>query len=146
MLRLMALIFVQVFTLAAWAQSSAPILGKWKTIDDKTKKPKSIVEIYQEGDQFKARILELINPDEPDPVCKKCSGDKKDKPIKGLEIMWSLKETKAGEQWAGGEILDPNNGKVYRCKLKIKDNGQKLDVRGFIGFSLLGRTQTWLRE
>ena len=71
---------------------------------------------------------------------------KKDKLIKGLEIMWGLKETTAGVEWTGGEIMDPKKGKTYRCKLKLTDGGEKLDVRGFMGFTLFGRTQTWQRE
>ena len=108
-------------------------------------KPKSVVEIFQNGDEVKGRIVDLINPSEPDPVCKECTGDKKDKPIKGLEIIWGMKETEKGEEWGGGEILDPKKGKTYRCRLRLKDNGEKLEVRGFVGFSLLGRSQTWLR-
>lgn len=121
------------------------VTGKWKTIDDETGKPKSIVEIFKDGDEVKGRILELINPPEPDPVCKDCSGDKKDKPIKGLEFLWGLKESDKGE-WSGGQILDPKNGKVYKARLRLKEDGNKLEVRGFIGFSLLGRSQTWNRE
>ncbi len=128
----------------AWAQTPSPA-GKWKTIDDETGKPKSIVEIYKEGDEFKGRIADLINPDEANPVCKECPGDKKDKPIKGLEIVWGLRE-KGSNEWAGGQIMDPKNGKTYKAKMKLIDNGEKLEVRGFIGFSLIGRTQTWLRE
>jgi uncharacterized protein (DUF2147 family) len=122
------------------------LTGKWKTIDDETDKPKSIVEIYQEGDEFKGKITELFNPTKPNPVCEKCVGDKKDKPIIGMEIISGMKETKKGEEWAGGEIMDPKNGKSYKCRIRLKDDGKKLEVRGFIGFSLLGRSQTWIKE
>lgn len=129
----------------AWADSKS-VVGRWKTIDDETGTPKSVVEIFQDGDVVKGRVLEVLNPSEPDPVCKECKGDKKDKPIKGLEIMWGLKETTPGEEWTGGEILDPKNGKTYRCRLRLEDDGRKLDVRGFIGFAFVGRSQTWHRE
>ena len=122
------------------------VLGYWKTIDDETGKPKSIVEIFKDNDIFKAKIVELINPDEPNPVCKECSGDKKDKPVAGLEIMWDMKETEKNAEWSDGKILDPKNGKTYKCRLRLKEDGQKLEVRGFIGFSLIGRSQMWLRE
>lgn len=122
------------------------VAGKWKTIDDETGEPKSIVEIFQEGDEVKGRIVELINPPEPDPKCKDCPGDKKDKPIQGLEIIWGMKETDKGKEWTGGKILDPKKGKVYGCRLRLLDEGKKLEVRGFMGFSLLGRSQTWMRE
>lgn len=136
---------LQFLSLAAFADGK-PVTGRWKTIDDETGKPKSIVELYFEGDTLKGRIAELLNPEEPDPVCKECPGDKKGKPIKGLEIMWDLKESDKGVEWSGGEILDPKKGKVYRCRVRLKDDGEKLEVRGFIGFALIGRSQTWLRE
>jgi len=125
--------------------ANTSVVGKWKTIDDETGKPKSIVEIFQDGDNFKGRIISLIDPEKPNPVCEKCEGDKKDKPIEGLEFIWDMKD-KGDGQWAGGQILDPKKGKVYKCKMTLKDDGAKLEVRGFIGFSLLGRSQTWNRE
>lgn len=137
-------VILQLACLSALADSKS-VTGKWKTIDDETGKPKSIVEIYQEGDTLKGRIADLIDPSEPNPLCKECPGDKKDKPIRGLEIMWGLKEKEPGEEWGDGEILDPKKGKTYRCRLRLKDNGGKLEVRGFIGFALIGRSQTWLR-
>ena len=129
---------------SAFAQDTG-VVGKWKTIDDETGKPKSIVEIFQEGDEVKGRIAELINPEEPDPVCKECKGDQKDKPIRGLQIISGMKKSGDGE-WSGGEILDPKKGKTYKCRLRVKDGGAKLEVRGFVGFSLIGRSQTWERE
>lgn len=141
-------IFMIVFALLApvsvWATS--PVVGKWKTIDDETGKPKSIVEITQVGDEFKGHVLEILNPDKPNPACEKCKGDKKDKPIVGLEIMWNMKETEKDSEWSKGEILDPNNGKTYSCRMRLKDDGKKLEVRGFIGFSLIGRSQVWIKE
>lgn len=143
--------------LPVWAQSPTPsasaspvaaapsAVGHWKTIDDKTGNPKSIVEIYQDGDQLKGVIRELINPSKPNPTCDECKGDKKGAPIVGLEIISGVKEVEAGQEWGHGEILDPQNGKTYSCKLKLKDKGEKLEVRGFIGFSLLGRSQIWER-
>lgn len=120
------------------------VVGKWTTIDDETGKPKSVVEIFRDGDVVKGKIIELINPSEPNPTCKDCPGDKNGKPVQGMEIIWGMKEKKAGKEWGDGEILDPKKGKVYRCKLKL--DGDKLEVRGFIGFSLLGRSQTWQRQ
>jgi uncharacterized protein (DUF2147 family) len=132
------------FTAVSYANDAA-LLGKWKTIDDETGQPKSIIEIYKEGEEYKGKVVELINPTEPNPTCKECQGDKKDKPVIGLEIIWGMKEKKAGEEWGGGEILDPKKGKVYKCRFRIQEAGEKLEVRGFIGFSLIGRSQTWLR-
>src|SRR5512140_807785 len=124
------------------ADLAAALVGRWTTIDDATKKEKSIVEIYEENGKLFGKIEKLLDPkpDDPEPVCKKCEGELKDKPILGLRIMWDFKK-----DGSGGRILDPDNGKVYKCKLSPTDGGKKLDVRGFIGISLLGRTQTWLR-
>lgn len=138
-------ILATLFSFSAFADGMT-VVGKWRTIDDETGKPKSVVEITQQGDIYSGKIIQLINPTEPNPVCKKCSGDKANKPIEGMEIISGLKETEKGEEWGGGEILDPKNGKTYKVRLRPKENGQKLEVRGFIGFSLLGRTQTWLKE
>ncbi len=128
-----------------WAQENS-VVGKWKTIDDETGKPKSIVEIIKDGENFKGRVVNLLNPEKPNPVCEKCEGEKKDQPIMGMEIMWGLTEKEPGAEWGGGEILDPNNGKVYKVRLRLKEEGKQLEVRGFIGFSLLGRSQRWHRE
>ncbi|HMN70219.1 MAG TPA: DUF2147 domain-containing protein [Bdellovibrionales bacterium] len=139
-----SLFYILLFaSLTAWADGT--IVGKWKTIDDETGKEKSIVEITKDGDEFKGRILELFNSDKPNPICDKCSGDKKDQPVVGMEIIWGMKETDSGKEWTKGNIMDPKNGKTYSCRLRLKEDGQKLEVRGFLGFSLLGRSQTWLR-
>ncbi len=127
------------------ATDATPV-GKWKTIDDKSGKAKSIVEIWEDGGRLFGKVDQLLDPkpDDPNPVCKKCSGELKDQPILGMRIMWGLK--KDGDQWSGGKILDPDNGKTYRCNLSLADGGKKLQVRGFIGIALIGRTQTWTRE
>lgn len=126
--------------------AQADVVGTWKTIDDETGEPKSLVSIFRDGDQVKGKIIELLNPKEPDPKCDKCPGDKKDQPIVGLEILWGLKGAQDAKEWSGGQILDPNNGKTYKCRLRLLEDGSKLEVRGFIGFSLIGRSQTWVRQ
>lgn len=133
------------FSFSAWAQSTSPV-GKWKTIDDETKQTKSIVEISEANGKLSGKIVQLFRKPQEDqnPKCDKCSGDKKDKPILQMEIIEGL--TQDGDVWSGGTILDPKNGKTYKCKIKVVDGGKKLEVRGFIGFSLLGRTQVWERE
>lgn len=129
---------------AALAQDTP--VGSWTTVDDKTGKPKSIVEIYEARDgSLAGRVSEILQSDRgPNPTCDKCSGDRKDKPVKGMVILWGV--NKSGDTWEGGKILDPNNGKVYSVKLRQIEGGKKLEVRGFLGFSLLGRTQTWARN
>ncbi|MGZ3768483.1 MAG: DUF2147 domain-containing protein [Bdellovibrio sp.] len=141
-----ALIMAQLlFSAFAWAQNMSPV-GQWKTIDDETKQPKSIVEITEKDGKLSGKITKLFRKPEEDqnPKCDKCEGDKKDKPIVGMEIMEGL--TKDDNVWSGGHILDPKNGKTYKCKIKVIEAGKKLEVRGFIGFSLIGRTQVWERN
>ena len=126
---------------AAFAQSTPA--GLWKTIDDETRKPTGMVRIIDKGGEFIARIEKILT-DQPDAVCDKCEGDLKDKPVLGMQILSGLK---AGDDWyEGGRILDPKNGKVYRAKMRLLEGGSKLEVRGFIGVSLMGRSQIWHRE
>lgn len=125
---------------------SADFVGKWKTIDDETGKPKSIVEITKNGEVFEGKVIQLFREpgEEEHPLCDKCKGALKDKPILGLQILEGLK--KRSSDWGDGRILDPKNGKTYDVKMELAEEGAKLKVRGFIGFSLLGRTQTWIRS
>lgn len=119
--------------------SFAQIEGKWRTIDDETGKPKSIVEIFKKSDgKYYGRVTQLLMKPEHD-TCVKCTDDRKNKPIIGLEIIRGLK--KDGDEFSGGTITDPKNGKTYKCL--IKREGNNLNVRGYIGFSLIGRSQTW---
>ena len=143
----MSSLFVAVAVMAApniVAAADSPA-GTWRTIDDKTKKERSIIVITEENGEFKGVVEQLFDQPDDDPshLCKECKGERKDKPIIGMTILWGLK--KDGDTWSGGEILDPKNGKIYRCKMTLSKDGNSLDVRGFIGISLLGRTQTWLR-
>ncbi len=128
------------------AQASESPVGVWRTIDDKTGKEKSLVRIVEANGELRATIEKLFREphEEPNPNCDKCPGERKNKPVLGMMIMTGLK--KSGSEYDGGEILDPANGKTYRVKMWTAEGGKKLNVRGFIGVSLLGRTQVWLRE
>jgi uncharacterized protein (DUF2147 family) len=119
-------------------------VGRWKTYDDKTGALHGLVEITDEQGVLKGRILKSYDPLKPNPTCDLCEGERKGQPTIGMVFLWGL--TRQGEEYKGGFILDPDNGKVYKAKLQLDDGGRKLLVRGFIGFSLLGRTQTWVRE
>ena len=132
--------------LPAQAQQTTPA-GLWKTIDDATKKEKSLVRITDNGGVFSGRIEKLLDPDtKPDAVCEKCSDDRKDKPVLGMTIITGVKQAaNAADLWDGGHILDPNDGKTYKVRLSPVEGGKKLEVRGYIGMPMLGRTQTWLR-
>jgi uncharacterized protein (DUF2147 family) len=140
-----ATIMTVALALDAQKDKSSPI-GRWKTIDDVTKEVKSIVKISIENGKLVGSIEQLFRKpnEEQDPKCDKCAGEKKDKRIIGMRILWDLTENK--DEWSGGRILDPKNGKEYSCKLKTIEGGTKLEVRGFLGISLLGRTQIWIRE
>jgi len=127
----------------ALAATDTPV-GKWKTIDDTTHEVKSIVEITEKGGLLEGRVLQVLKSDHgPHPVCAACDGERRNKPIEGMTIMWGLKRNDG--DWSGGQILDPAKGKVYKVTLKLEDGGSKLDVHGYIGFSLLGRSQQWVR-
>lgn len=119
--------------------------GRWITIDDKTARPKSVVTIVMKGDTLIATIDSLfLDPgDSTDPVCDKCTGWRKGRKVKGLTITDAM--VKHGNEWSGGSVVDPKNGKTYRCIIKILDSGKKLVVRGYIGISLIGRSQVWDR-
>lgn len=118
--------------------------GLWKTIDDKTKRPRGTVLIYEQDGLFFGKIASTFNPAEAREKCVSCRDERKDQPVIGLLILRNMKEN--GSQFDGGDILDPDTGKVYRCRMQLTDGGAKLILRGYIGFSLLGRSQTWLRE
>jgi uncharacterized protein (DUF2147 family) len=127
------------------AQAASP-MGLWQTIDDKTGQPKALVQIVQDGDgTLTGKILTgLGSNDDPNRRCTACTDSRKDQLMKGMTIINGMKAD--GDTWDGGQILDPENGKLYKCKMHLDDGGQKLVVRGYIGVSLLGRSQTWIRQ
>ncbi|MGV8826641.1 DUF2147 domain-containing protein [Methylibium petroleiphilum] len=128
------------------AQAQATPAGLWKTVDDDTGKEKSLVRISEAGGVYTGKVEKLLDPARQDARCDKCSDERKDQPVLGMTILRNIKQN-AGDAalWDGGEILDPNNGKTYKLRVKPVDGGQKLEVRGYIGAPLLGRTQTWTR-
>lgn len=123
------------------AQDDSNIFGRWKTIDDNSGEPRSIVEIYEKNGKAYGKIVSLFREpgEDPDPICDECTDHRKDQKVIGMEIITAME--KDGSDWEGGEILDPENGNVYRCK--IWRDGNELKVRGYIMF--LFRTQTWLK-
>jgi len=142
-LRFFAVFVTFLFFFSAHGQS---VVGKWKTVDDKTGIVKSIIEITEADGLYKAHVIKLLDPEYAgtNPVCELCKGEKKNKPILGLEIMWNLVKDNA-QKWSGGKILDPENGKIYGCKLSL-ENDETLKVRGYLGFAALGRNQYWYRQ
>jgi len=134
------LLVIIISTLNTYAQSN--IFGKWKSVDDETGEEKSVVEIYKKNGKAYGKIIKLLGKDHQDATCDKCDDDdpRKDKKVLGMEIIKGL--ALDDNEWDGGTILDPEDGKVYKCKMWVK-NG-KLILRGYIGFSFIGRSQTWL--
>jgi uncharacterized protein (DUF2147 family) len=140
------LLLASALLMAGAARAQATPAGLWKTIDDATKKEKSLVRIQESGGVFSGRIEKLLDPEAGKTTCDQCSDERKDKPLVGLEIIRGVKHDAGDEAlWSGGEILDPANGKTYKLRLKPTEGGRKLEVRGYIGAPLLGRTQTWIR-
>lgn len=141
----MKTLFAAALLLPAFAFAQTSPVGLWKTIDDDGKTEKSLVRISEQGGTLVGSIDKLLDPKaDVNGKCDKCADDRKDKPIVGLQIIRGVKADGDGV-WAGGEILDPNNGKTYKTRLKPVDGGKRLEVRGYIGAPLFGRTQTWVR-
>ena len=134
------------FFMASIALAESTPAGLWRTIDDHSGKEKSLVRIVEVNGEFRGTIEKLFREpgEEPNPNCEKCPGDKKNRPVVGMMILTGLR--KDNSLWSGGEILDPQNGKTYKCKVWLENKGRDLHVRGFIGMALLGRTQVWKRE
>lgn len=129
---------------AAMAQMSP--VGLWKTISDTDGTVTSEVRIIETAGVLTGNIeRNLGSKAKPDDKCIECKDDRKDQPIAGLEIIRGAKKTDAKDVWEGGNIVDPNNGTVYKLKMTPIEGGKKLEIRGFVGFSFLGRTQTWIR-
>lgn len=120
-------------------------VGLWKTIDDETGEERSYIRIIAVGDSIEGSVEDIIPlpGDDPEQICTKCEGALKNEPVIGMRIMWGFEGAEAS--WKEGYIMDPNNGKTYRCKLVVEDDNESMRVRGYSGVSLLGRTQIWYR-
>ena len=139
-----ALAVLAAAALVCSARAGPPVeVGLWQTISDKTGKPEGYIRIVQAGDELRGTIERGMPGDDPDELCTKCPGERKNQKKIGMTIISGLH--RKDDWWSGGEILDPDNGTLYRCKLRAVDSGRKLEVRGYIGISLFGRTQTWVR-
>jgi uncharacterized protein (DUF2147 family) len=131
-------------SLAAAAQSTPA--GLWKTIDDDGKTEKSLVRITENAGTFSAKVEKIFEAAKQDARCEECSDERKNQPVLGMTIVKGVRANLDDKAlWDGGEILDPNNGKTYKVRMKPIDGGKRIEVRGYIGAPLLGRTQTWIR-
>ncbi len=138
-----AFFWILLFFISVSAQAQTSVVDTWKAVDDVDGKVSSLIKISTVDGKLIGTITEIYKSDR-DALCELCNGDKKDKPVLGMEIIWGMKEK--GSKWKGGKILDPENGKTYKCKMQLsKDNPDILEVRGFIGIALIGRTQLWHR-
>ncbi|MDE2623084.1 MAG: DUF2147 domain-containing protein [Betaproteobacteria bacterium] len=140
---LFATLLLGLFAMTAPAAELSPV-GVWRTFDDEDGKAASLVRIDSLGGVLEGRVVRILpRPGHPvDARCDECSGARKGQPVTGMVILWGMKQD--GDEYDGGEILDPHNGRIYRCKMKVK--GNTLEVRGYLGISLFGRSQTWVRE
>ena len=133
---------------AAFARAATDTAaGLWHTIDDATGKVRSLIRINEHDGTYSGtveQILITLPDDDPQHRCVHCTGERKDRPIVGMTVLWGMQRD--GDSYTGGELLDPHNGKTYSAKMTLLDGGKKLDVRGFIGFSFIGRSQIWVRE
>jgi uncharacterized protein (DUF2147 family) len=139
---LLAVLAILGLASGGWA-AEPPEVGLWQTLSDVTGKPEGFIRIRQVGDELRGVIERGMPSDDPNELCTKCPGERKDQRKIGMTIMTGLH--RQDDHWSGGEILDPDNGRIYRCRIRAVDSGRKLEVRGYIGISLLGRTQTWVR-
>jgi uncharacterized protein (DUF2147 family) len=138
---LAATVFV-VFGAAAQAQMTP--VGTWRSIDDDTRQPKAQIVITDSAGVLTGRIEQLLRPGaDLKAVCDRCTDDRKDKPMLGLEIIRGARKAEGKDVWEGGRVLDPEKGSTYALRLTPVDGGQRLEVRGSIG--PFGRTQTWQR-
>lgn len=131
--------------LISFADDASPV-GLWKNIDDVSGKPRALIRITESDGSLQGRI-ESVFPaanEEQNPTCVKCEGSNKNAPVIGLVILTGL--VKDGDEYADGQILDPDSGNIYSSKVRVIEGGKKLSVRGYIGMPMLGRTQTWLRQ
>ena len=134
-------IFLFLLLLSSYSFSQS-IIGKWKSIDEETQKEESIIEIYKENGKFYGKIIKILDPKKTNALCENCKGKNKNKRIVGLVIINGLK--KDGNEWSGGKVLDPKNGKKYKCYITLK-NENTMKLRGYIGFAVFGRTAYWYR-
>ena len=143
-LRLALLLVLAPDALLAQVPAGPSPVGKWRTFDDRTGQERGLVAIEDTAGFLSGRIAGILDPKEASRVCELCKDARKNQPILGLTILTGMRRD--GDRWDGGEILDPQTGAVYQCAMRLEDGGAKLVVRGYVGLSLFGRSQIWLRQ
>ena len=143
-IRLLAVVVLAILSAAALASVGDSPVGLWKMIDDRNGTPRALIRVTEINGKFRGVIEKGLRPDDhDDAVCEKCEGPRHGQRLVGMVILTGIR--KQGEAYGGGEIVDPDEGKAYRCKITVKDGGNTLQVRGFVGIEVFGRTQTWVR-
>ena len=132
------IIVISLLPLSVFSQGD--VMGTWKAVDDADGQATSHIEIFEKNGNLHGKIVRILEGPQ-DALCDQCKGEKYNQPILGMEIIWDMKDN--GNKWKGGRIIDPENGKTYKCKIELKDD--ILEVRGYIGVPALGRTQKWYR-
>jgi uncharacterized protein (DUF2147 family) len=134
-------------SVAVAARAGDSPVGLWKTIDDDTGNERSLVRIVETDGGLQGKVERILTrepEDDPEDRCTACSGERRNQPVIGMTILWGMKREEGG-RWAGGEILDPESGSIYDCSIEVVEEGRTLRVRGFLLFSLFGRSQLWHR-
>lgn len=140
-----ALVLMTLLTGMAPQADAAPAspAGNWRTFDDHTGKERGIVHIDDVGGVVTGRVVSTVDPADASKLCDKCDDDRRGQKLIGLEIIRGMRPD--GDGWSDGRVLDPETGGIYRGKMHLEEGGQKLILRGYLGISLFGRSQTWLR-
>jgi uncharacterized protein (DUF2147 family) len=138
------LLIIAIAPLACLSAESGSPIGLWKTFDDETGRPRALVRIYEKEGRLFGKIEKVFDEPAENQVCEACKDERKNQPIIGLIIIRNIKQE--GDAYGGGDILDPDSGSVYRCKMHVDPGGNRLILRGYIGLSIIGRTQTWQRQ
>ena len=146
-MKIIVLAALLILSSAALATAGGPTpVGLWRVIDDVSGEAEALVRINERDGVYEGTIIEVfVRPGvAPNSGCELCPGERKDRPVKGLTILTGL--TRHGDTYDGGEILDPDSGDLYHCTVRVSADNDRLFVRGYLGFSIFGRTQTWLRQ
>jgi uncharacterized protein (DUF2147 family) len=145
MIRSLYIVLTLAWCCTALGQATSPV-GLWQTVSDRTGQPDGLVRIAEVDGEFTGTVAAVFSPParSANPLCESCRGDLKDKPVVGMVILRGVRRTAAG--FSAGTILDPDDGRTYRCELELLDAGRKLRLRGYLGLRLFGRSQEWTRK
>jgi uncharacterized protein (DUF2147 family) len=139
------LLLIVLCSARAWSQAPTPV-GLWQTLSDRTGQADGLVRIVEADGEYVGTVVAVFSPpaESPNPLCEECKGDLKNKPIVGMAILHGIRRSADG--YSTGEILDPDEGRIYKCRIALLEHGRKLEVRGYIGIPLFGRSQIWTRK